>query len=107
MSGGGGGSENETHVDLLMLCDSRTLCMPQRHVEISVAPIHQPQLDNAVTGLVVKVVVTEKRGADPIQCAASCSITTVTAVSQAVNDNREITSWPIRLRASKQCLRVE
>ena len=68
--------------------------MPQRHGEISVAPIHQPQLDNAVTGLVVKFVVTEKRGTDPIQCAASCSITTVTAVSQAVNDNREITSWP-------------
>ena len=70
--------------------------MPQpRHGEISVAPIHQPQLDNAVTRLVVKVVVTEKRGTDPIQSAASCSITTaVTAVSQAVNDNREITSWP-------------
>ena len=96
MSGGGGGSENETHVDLLMLCDSRTLCMPQpRHGEISVAPIHQPQLDNAVTRLVVKVVVTEKRGTDPIQSAASCSITTaVTAVSQALNDNREITSCP-------------
>ena len=69
--------------------------MPQpRHGEISVAPIHQPQLDNAVTRLVVKVVVTEKRGTDPIQSSASCSITTVTAVSQAVSGNREITSWP-------------